>query len=190
MAREQWVEELPKGIVCAEIGVQRGKFARRIFDAVQPQVLYLVDCWRTIYKQEGDVVPYVNAHYQKLQLYITVKRFRNEILSGRVRPLIAFSKEAASLMQDGHLDFVYIDAFHAYEDCYEDITLWAPKVKSGGIVAGHDYHKNGPFGECGVPRAVDQYVAEHGLSLNLVEDNPMRVHGRVWESQTWWFKKP
>ena len=33
----------------------------------------------------------------------------------------------------------YIDARHDYCGCSEDIQNWWPKVKPGGIMAGHDY---------------------------------------------------
>ena len=34
---------------------------------------------------------------------------------------------------------MYIDARHDYESVKEDLEHWLPKVKLGGIVAGHDY---------------------------------------------------
>ena len=51
----------------------------------------------------------------------------------------ANSKIASNFFEDNSLDFVYIDANHAYEFVKEDIELWYPKVKSGGYVMGHDY---------------------------------------------------
>jgi hypothetical protein len=48
------------------------------------------------------------------------------------------SVEASHLYQDNSLDFVFIDAQHTYEAVLEDILAWLPKVKSGGILAGHD----------------------------------------------------
>lgn len=49
------------------------------------------------------------------------------------------SEEAVSLFDDGIFDAVYIDACHDYEFVKQDIELWMPKVKSGGILCGHDY---------------------------------------------------
>ena len=41
---------------------------------------------------------------------------------------------------DKSLDFVFIDAGHEYEEIKNDIINWGPKLKSGGILAGHDFH--------------------------------------------------
>jgi len=54
------------------------------------------------------------------------------------------SVEAAATYADNSLDFVFIDADHAYESVREDIIAWWPKVKKGGIISGHDYHGGAP----------------------------------------------
>jgi len=36
-------------------------------------------------------------------------------------------------------DFIFIDGDHSYDSCKEDINMWLPKIKQGGIIAGHDY---------------------------------------------------
>lgn len=62
--------------------------------------------------------------------------------------------EAAKLYEDHSLDFVFIDAQHTYEAVTEDIKAWLPKVKSGGILAGHDIF-HGP-----VRRAVEEQLGK------------------------------
>lgn len=49
------------------------------------------------------------------------------------------SLQAAALFPDEFFDGVYIDANHKYEHVKQDITLWLPKVRKGGVLAGHDY---------------------------------------------------
>jgi predicted O-methyltransferase YrrM len=56
-----------------------------------------------------------------------------------VNPIKTTSVEASKLYADGSLDFVFIDASHEYQDVLDDIMVWLPKVKVGGIIAGHDY---------------------------------------------------
>lgn len=41
--------------------------------------------------------------------------------------------------KDGELAFVFIDADHSFDGVKEDIAAWWPKVKPGGVLAGHDY---------------------------------------------------
>lgn len=41
------------------------------------------------------------------------------------------------------LDFVYIDGNHMYGYAAMDIMIWAHRVKRGGIIAVHDYHRVG-----------------------------------------------
>jgi Methyltransferase domain len=49
------------------------------------------------------------------------------------------SWDVAAKYTDESLDFVYIDADHAYESVRRDIAAWWPKVRRGGALAGHDY---------------------------------------------------
>ncbi|HEY3296756.1 MAG TPA: class I SAM-dependent methyltransferase [bacterium] len=68
-------------------------------------------------------------------------------------PIKLPSLEAVKLYPDRSLDFVFIDAAHDYENVKKDIIAWRPKVKPGGILAGHDYNKeNSP----GLVKAVNE----------------------------------
>jgi hypothetical protein len=55
----------------------------------------------------------------------------------------------------GPIDFLFIDGDHSYAGCKGDMDHWIPFVKSGGIVAWHDY-EGVHWPE--VKRAVDELV--------------------------------
>jgi len=79
------------------------------------------------------------------------------------------SSVAAQTVQDGALDFVYLDAGHDYESVAEDLWAWAPKVRHGGMLAGHDYWdgSSGAVPVYGVKKAVDEFAKMHGLSVKV-----------------------
>jgi hypothetical protein len=91
--------------------------------------------------------------------------------AGNMVKHLGFSKDEAAKVLDGSVDFVYIDANHTYDCVKEDIGLWAPKVRSGGILGGHDYIVDTPD----VIRAVDEVFGE-----------PMHVFGDT----SWIVRKP
>lgn len=70
------------------------------------------------------------------------------------------SLEAAKEIEDGSLDFVYIDAMHEFDPVMMDIISWAPKVRKGGIVSGHDYIESY---QMGVITAVRAYTFAHNI---------------------------
>jgi len=72
------------------------------------------------------------------------------------------------------LDFVYIDGNHSYDVVEQDIELYYPKVKVGGVIGGHDYIKTDD--EHNVLDAVNMFVSENKLDLNVV-------------SPDWWIVK-
>jgi predicted O-methyltransferase YrrM len=48
------------------------------------------------------------------------------------------SEEFAPTIQDNSLDFIFIDGDHSYNATLKDLINYWPKVKTGGVFAGHD----------------------------------------------------
>lgn len=68
------------------------------------------------------------------------------------------SWEASHRFENSSLDFVFIDASHAYHNVKKDIESWFPKLKPGSIMAGHDYNR-------GVEKAVREFFEQRKLEI-------------------------
>ena len=132
----------------AEIGVSQGRFTMFLCAVMHDMEMIAVDRWEEQpgHKSEGWVGW---DHEGSLARF---KETTGQYFPGRVRIVRADSVAAASRIEDGSLDFVFIDADHSYEGCKADIEAWAPKVRKGGLVCGHDYNRKWP----GVVQAVDE----------------------------------
>ncbi|CAD7943110.1 unnamed protein product [Amoebophrya sp. A25] len=60
----------------------------------------------------------------------------------RARLIEKQSRDAVDQFEDESVDLVFIDADHRYDSTLEDIRLWYPKVRKGGVVGGHDFGNN------------------------------------------------
>jgi len=81
------------------------------------------------------------------------------------------TEEAHKFIADHSLGFVYIDAQHRYENVRDDIKNWLPKVKKGGVIAGHDYNPWGDPSRGGVAKAVDQRFPSVNLEIDSDSKN-------------------
>lgn len=99
-------------------------------------------------------------------------------LTDTVSLMVATSVQASRQFDDESLDFVFIDADHEYESVKADIAAWWPKVKPGGILAGHDFAPEFP----GVEQAVREFFNKDLKwgSISSVELVPPR---------SWWVDK-
>lgn len=105
------------------------------------------------------------------------------------------SVEASQSFTNGELDFVYIDANHSEPYVSQDIESWTPKVRSGGIVSGHDYARIKAKGKedstnWAVIPAIKKYTKENGYTL-FVWGLEAKIPGLKREgSRSWMFVKP
>ena len=118
-----------------EIGVHTGRFAKTILGRWNGRALWLVDPWR----HEVDYLDSWNASDKVMEHRLKIARSRLAPFSNRTIWLRDRSEHAAPRFADNSLDFIYLDANHSYKHVRQDLILWFPKLKSGGVFAGHDY---------------------------------------------------
>jgi len=119
----------------AELGVAAGRFTAHLLQQIPDLHMIAVDLWAPTpdrFQCSGNYDSWPHEeHYRK---YVA----RTEPYADRVKTLRMSSVDAAALVKDGSLDFVFIDADHSYEAVKADIAAWSPKVREGGLIAGHD----------------------------------------------------
>jgi hypothetical protein len=119
-----------------EVGAGAGSFAGAILRTWSGHRLVLVDCWQA--QDPADYYDIANRDpagqdAQRCQAAALTQT------DARVELLQAFTPQAASQFADGALDFVYLDANHSYLAVRDDLHAWYPKLRAGGLLAGHDY---------------------------------------------------
>jgi hypothetical protein len=144
-------------LIGVEIGVHEAYNSLDILKNVNIEKLYLVDAWEE-YEENGNII---KGLYGCDDMNITFNKAK-ELLKGYEDKNIwirKFSHDAIVNIPD-NLDFVYIDGNHSYESVKQDIEDYYPKVKSGGILSGHDY----VFSE--VRKAVNEFGIKNNYRIN------------------------
>jgi len=179
--------------VGVELGVFKGEFSKVLLDKWGGR-LYMIDPWRPLGEEYNDAC-------DDLQLYDlyadTAKNIKGHETRGFM--LRGLGEELIDLFEDESLDFIYIDANHSYDYVKADMDMWYPKLKKGGLFAGHDYlnfdwynttnndyslcennkdreifsyNQNGRYfaGIFGVNPAVDEFCKKHQKDFNVTEE--------------------
>ncbi len=161
-----------RGLVGAgvEVGVFRGGFSAHILDKWHGHTLYSVDPWL---HQSSAKLDASNADQIEQEMFYNTCRERLREFKLRSCIIRKTSVDAAVTIADNILDFVYLDARHDYRSVMEDLRVWWPKIKKGGVFSGHDYKNSFVRNNLvEVKRAVDNFAFEYGLTINTTtEDN-------------------
>ena len=149
--------------VGVEIGVQYGLNAERWLKNAVVQKLYGVDPYDSVLFPIAPLKVPDDEIYQ--DMLKRMKVFKNRYIH------IRKTSNEALLDIDGTVDCIYIDGETTDKATYDDISFWYPKLRKGGIMAGHNYnHPSFPH----IKKIVDNY-------FGVV---PYTSDGYVW-----WYKR-
>lgn len=110
-SREEFCKWLPKGLVIAELGVDRCEFSKQLLLS-EPKELHLFDMWT----RNGNRVPELKG-----------ATFHDGLIINTFTPFPV-----------GYFDLVYVDALHFYNATKENIELAYERLKPNGLLCGHD----------------------------------------------------
>ena len=150
----------------AELGVSYGKALKKMLSNENiPKILeeyWAIDIWK---EHEGSTEDESvgNARWESVYQDLLKWHEQHECLT-LVRKR---TSEAVHNFSDGYFDRVFVDADHRYKNVREDIVNWLPKIRTGGLMIGHDYNMEG------VREAVNDVFSDF-------------FHTRIW--RTWTFE--
>ena len=164
-----------------EIGTYRGEYAEHLLTHWNGARLMCVDPWASLPAEEyldGCVLDFAVMEPLDMDAVMAEAQRRIEPFGARAGLFIGRSSEYARRYQTP-LDFAYLDGNHDYAHVAEDIELLWPKIKSGGVLGGHDFYtRDDHLQRADVANAVWDFSNKIG----------MRPH--VTGCTSWWLIKP
>jgi predicted O-methyltransferase YrrM len=157
----QLANDLPQNARVVEIGSWTGASTCFIAAGLRGSTpaIMAVDNFQGLSTCPEDVVWY-QRYFKKEGRESTLPVFQRNVnaleFSRRISPVVSDSLAFARQMAagDSQADFVFVDGDHSYAACAADIAAWTPLVKSGGIIAFHDFGSRAH----GVTRAIFEAI--------------------------------
>lgn len=152
--RSMLLDLLPKNAVAAELGVDFGGFSELILKQCQPKKLHLIDFWGS-------------SRYNVDKKNHVFEKFDKQRSEGQIEINLGLSTVVVDQFEDSYFDWIYIDTDHTYQTTKDELERYAPKIKPGGIMAGHDYISVNPnsWARNGVVEAVHEFCVKENWEL-------------------------
>jgi len=158
-SRLSLLEKIKPGDKCVEIGVFKGDFAEFILK-MEPSELHLIDPWVSIMDVPArwHAIPQEDMDGIKQDV---IDRFSAD---SRVNIINKYSIDALDDIEDGSLDWVYLDGNHSYSFAQQDLANWWLKLKDGGFLCGNAYQDDDAqirLLDFGIIPAVDTFLEDY-----------------------------
>ncbi len=138
------INYIPNNLIMAEVGCYAGESTKLFLESNKITKLYAIDIWDDKIGNLGKINP--NHDFT-----IVERTFDENMSKFNIEKLKMSLQEAIDFLP--LLDFIYIDANHDYEFVKDDIINALKKMKTNGIISGHDYNNESP----GVVKAVNEF---------------------------------
>jgi len=160
-AREA-VADYAGGGVFVELGVASGAFAERVLERNRDMRYVGIDAWSDHHNED-----------EMKRATVLLSRFGKRVEIKRSR-----FADAVSEFTNESCEVIYVDGYaHTGQDDGRTLREWWPKVKPGGVFAGHDYDEKWPL----TVAAVDAFAKSVGLPVEVIKDEPF---------SSWLIRKP
>jgi len=139
----------------AEVGVAEGDFSEYICKTINDGHLYSIDSWGSELNEDprGKLIGLNLAKSRYKEAKEKLSKYNCSIIKDiSMSAVLAITKES--------LDYVYIDGNHTFDFIMQDLIEWGKRVRSNGIISGHDYYH---FRWSGVVEAVEIYTKMHKI---------------------------
>lgn len=155
------LQQVQGELICCEVGVCHGFTSEYLLNNMPNiKTYYAVDHYPTFVDWDGTRVTQERQDEIKKRCFDKLQPF-----SDKVQIIYQDSGSFSRIIPDEHLNFVFIDGDHSYAATTNDIICYWPKVKSGGIFAGHDINLKS------VQDAVMNFFGEKVNQIKIVENN-------------------
>lgn len=167
-------------LIGAEIGVFEGEGAVRLCTELKFNLLYLIDPY-LIHEGYTDYAGYNQSEWGdiefRMRTALNINSNGDGVYNGQpIKHLKMMSVDAAKEIDDGSLDFVYLDGNHDYSYVKTDLETWYGKVKVGGWIMGHDWPR------LTVQKAVNEFIQKRNIKFHPKSGH---LHG----THDWWFRR-
>jgi predicted O-methyltransferase YrrM len=137
-----------------EIGVDEGLTSRYFLSQLPELKLFGVDPYSEYLDWNGN---YLNQDGRNNTFDLAMERLNK--FDKRYHLYRMTSDDAVDNFVDNSYDFIFIDGLHEYKQLLKDCANYFPKIRKGGVFAGHDY-----TAISGVKKAVDEFAKEVGAT--------------------------
>jgi len=124
--------------IAVEVGAKRGHWAAGLLQGTKKTQLFCVDPWA--------------GRQGRQSMAVWFKRCAPHVFT-RCHPLVGTSLDWSRYFPY-FVDLLFVNGLHDAKSVQLDLQRWAPRVKPGGLIIGHDYN------EADIKKAVDDFFPD------------------------------